>query len=344
MKNTRFSSSRSVLPTLSACALAIWAGHLPASAQSEPASNALPASLAESTSPTPDGKYLLRWQPQSGELRVFRLKTSQTVTSAGLGQGKLMQSFELDYAMQVLATAPSGAFDVRTTFRAVRFSREAPGVKQRFDSARPGKNPGEEVASYAALAGSSVVLRFDPSGKLLEVRELEKFYERIMDALKVEASSRPFVRNALKASASSREAFRNIGNTIASFPAAPVAVAGTWPKVDVADSEGRMVYDGTSSLQSVQGTLARVAVASKIRLRPDAKAKTAQPGLSVGEQSGWYDVELPSGWTTGASLKQAFSMRIARDGTPTAFDKPGLTLNVSSVFGLRTLGVRAAPQ
>jgi len=323
-------------------------------APTAPDATAPDAAAPDAAAPTPvpmeqgnTAPTLLRWKPTKGELRVFRLKTTQNVKSAGLGPGQLTQSFEIDYAMQVQDVASNGNFSTRTTFRAVRFSRDAPGVKQRFDSARPGKNPGTEVASYSALAGASVVMRFNSSGKLIEVLELDKFYDRIMDALKVPKADRATVRRFVSGTASSREAFRNIGNTFASFPQAAVAVGNSWPKSDMVDSQGTMVYDGNATLESIDATTARIGVASVVRLIPTVNGKKvaapSKPGLSLGEQTGFYEVEQPSGWTRSAQLKQAFSVRMARDGSTTNFDKPGITLNVASTFSLRTLGVRPAP-
>jgi hypothetical protein len=291
-------------------------------------------------------KYLLRWAPQEGEERVFRLKVAQTVSApAAAGQPELValqQDVAIDYAMRIARVLDDGSFLSAVTFRAVRLWRKSGKRQQMFDSARPPKVLSEETAAYSALAGARVTMKFDARGRLVEVRDLDAFYNRILDALKIKPANRAAVRAAMGRSNTSSAAFRNVGNTIASFPEQNPAMGTSWPKRDALDTDARFALDGTATLAKVENNVATIALASSVVLNrePGEPGGFTAPGVPevlpniTGTQSGEYEVEAFNGWTRAARLRQEITLP----------DESGAGgAQVVSEFTLRTLGTKPAP-
>lgn len=232
----------------------------------------------------------------------------------------------MDFSQSITGIEPDGSFLARTRFQAVRFWRESATVHERFDSARPPHKPSPEVAIYAALAGSQVTMHFDARGRLLEVRDLNAFINRILQARGVRPAEQAQVRTAMARSQQSSETFRSIGNAIGSFPEPAVALLSSWPKLDPLGTNARLLLDGSCTLSKIEGNRATISLQSAVipnTADPDA------PTNATGTRQGEYEVELSSGWTRSAHLKQEVTLK-----------SEAISLTVTSELSLKMLGYK----
>jgi hypothetical protein len=284
-----------------------------------------PARAEENTAASPEDipeKIQLRLHLEKGQVydQVMALaqKTSQSIANRKYDVSMTMR-FEI--ANEVLEVQDDGVMLVRSTYRRVQFSMDAPrtgpnpvpaNLPFRYDSAHPPKVLPPSAAGAAALAGQSVVTTFSPEGGTLKVEGVEKLVERILDFTKTPAAARANLRKTLQSSMS--EQTQKTMSGVARFPDRAVGVGDSWQSELSNLSSLPIALSTQYSLLARSGGVAHIGMVSKISPNEKGSAQKVaniQIKYSIsGSQSGVLSVDEATGWTQSFEVRQRFSGKI----------------------------------
>jgi hypothetical protein len=183
--------------------------------------------------------------------------------------------------------------------------------KVEYDSAHPPTEIPLGAEGFSALVGQSVSVHLGPDGEIKEIRGLDEFYEKMVDALELEdpekeaqllqAFRQQFGEEAMKA---------QFGDLMAYVPPEPVHVGDSWTSKMVLTTIMPMVVDTEYTLLSIDGGVATLSVESTISPNPDGgfvDFGLFKIGYSVsGKQQGHVEVDILTGQADSA-IEQTMS-------------------------------------
>jgi hypothetical protein len=153
-----------------------------------------------------------------------------------------------------------------------------------------------------------VVLRFDRNTKLVQVQEIDKMIEHMLNKMGVKPESRKYLRPLMEG-AMGDAALKNLGTTLASFPGRAVAINDTWSKVDPVNGEWNLNYDGICTLARRENGVATIAVKSLVKPVANKKALPF-----AGGQTGSFQVDEKTGWTLRTELATRINTKMNAQG------------------------------
>lgn len=255
-------------------------------------------------------KLELRLRLKQGE--VYRLRTTidQRINQGGGANPQATeQTFAVVYSMTVEGVDAAGNMNVATKYEAVLFRQKGPAGAVEYDSANPPKQVPQAARPFAALAGLGFRSTITPAGRVTGVQGLEAMFSELVRKLDLpEGPARAAAQKALAAQFGEEAMKQNLQNLFGLFPDAPVDVGQSWRRRVAIDKGVPFVIDGTHTLKSRAGGVARIEV--KATLTPNDDAAPVDLGTGKmsyelkGEQTGTAEVDEATGWTRKMTTTQ----------------------------------------
>jgi hypothetical protein len=271
----------------------------------------------------------LQFRPIMGETRRMRMSAQQKITQVrGPRKISMNQGVGLDFTFKVLGVDEKSA-TMRCTFDALRFTRTGDGITPiNYDSRKPPKVVPDDAEGFDALVGGTVVLRFDTQMKLVQVQELDKMIEHMLNKMGIKPESRKFLRPLMEA-AMGDAALKNLGTTLASFPGRDLKLGETWKKVDPVNGDWNLNYDGVCTLAKRENGVATIAIKSVVKPASNQKSLPF-----TGGQNGSFLVDENTGWTQRTELDGRFSTKMNVNGGFVSMKEKGFPLYVQMLLTL----------
>ncbi len=226
---------------------------------------------------------------------------------------------ETTYTLDVLDLGDAGQGKLKTTFD--RFRVTLSGVmEKKFDSSNPEDLKNARVDSalkiYAALTGRSLSLWVTPEGKIEQTDVSE-----LVAALETDEEFRPIVGQAKKIGGDM------MNHSFCSLPDKAVKPGDQWKDSRAIDMGGigKVVMDGTYTLEGVKDGLARIAVDMAISLQKDPQAPAS---LELKEAAGKGLIEFDV--AAGNIKRSKTATHLIVEGKTKSGEARKLTLNQQS--------------
>jgi hypothetical protein len=232
------------------------------------------------------GKVRLALNLVAGKTWDARLTWVQRLAlGEGAGRPESEQSWTLGYRFRVTEAAPSGAADVRVTFRSLSFRGAESGAVTVWDSSMPPASAPPAVLGLTPLLGLDFVMRIGPGGRLVSIQGLDR---EMVDAL------------------------------AGVFPDHPVGVGDSWRRTVSLTRGFPLTLESVWKLSQRGGGKAVLDVSSAVKPRSGGTPLTIGPftvaGELTGTQTGTVWLTEATGWPERVVSRQSFTGRIIVGG------------------------------
>jgi hypothetical protein len=240
---------------------------------------------------------------------TYAHESESTQTIPNVPPQKMTQKLSVDYRIDVEQVDAEGAATLKVLYEAISMSQAGPFGASQFDSRKQGEGaPDEPLAQgLSAMVGQSYTMVITPSGKVAEVRGVDKVLEAVLKQMKGEEGPvRDMVVETVKRQLSNEAVREQMQNLFAFYPEKPVAVGDTWTGKSKANAGVSLLMDNSYTLKERKGGEATIAVESKAAADPEAKPNNLG-GMTVrqdvkGTQKGTITLDEKTGWAKRSDL------------------------------------------
>lgn len=239
----------------------------------------------------------------------------------------LEQRLRIDWLYEIESRDENGVMDLDMTYERVWISQDFGHQTMEYDSDNPPSYVEPPMRAYEALVGSTLRVRVDDKGKVLQISGVPELIDRIISKLDI-----PDSQAKERALADIREQFgekaleNSIQQITAFYPPKAVAVGESWESHIAFASGFPMSASNDYTLVSRDSRMARISLTSDISAGPDSS------GIQVGEaniyydisgsQNGTIDIDETSGLPLRSEINMEFAGNVVASGVP---DQPSGT-------------------
>ena len=254
-------------------------------------------------------KYTLRLNLAEGQSYQQRMQLSQVINQEMNGVKMTMnQDLIMDYDYAVTEVDASGVATVTCTYTRVASKTTAPGGEMSFDSATVESPVAPQFRPLAAMIGKTFTTRIDPMGMVQSMAGMSEILDAIVSEMTVEGPEREKMLANMKRQFGEDAMKDFIEQSMAIYPANPVAVGESWPKAIEITQMVPLTLDNTWVLKEVTGDTATLEVTSLIGPVPGKETMDVMGAeLNVhleGAQSGTTIIDRETGWVVSSTVNQ----------------------------------------
>ncbi len=170
----------------------------------------------------------LRLNLQSGESYYSYVTVVQKSAHQG-GPGGDASGLTVERGLEfaVKEVSPEGVHTVEVTFERIKANLQSPRMRAEYDSENPPDSVPVMLRTFAALAGKTLVLEIDSSGRVLKVEGTDKLIAAIMEGSGGKAL---FSWQQLESEFGEAALKRRFGEWLEIYPDKPVRVGDSWTR------------------------------------------------------------------------------------------------------------------
>jgi hypothetical protein len=254
-------------------------------------------------------KYTLRLNFAEGQRFQQRMQMSQVIDQEMNGVKMTMtQEMTMDYDYAVTKVGTGGVATIACTYTRVASKASAPGGEMSFDSAAAEQPIAPQFRPLAAMVGKIFTMQIGSSGAVYSLEGMSEILDVIVGEMNVTESEREQVLVNMKRQFGEEAMIDLVEQSMAIYPANPVAVGEDWSKTIEITQMVPLKLDNTWVLKEVSGDTATLEVASLVS-SIEGKTTTNMAGAEFnvhleGAQSGTTTIDRETGWVIASSVHQ----------------------------------------
>jgi len=285
---------------------------------------------------SPD-QLTLRLNLENGRTYRMKMVSEQKIAQTIMGKVQTIeQTMGLGCRLEVVDVDPAGLMTVRYTYDSCYLKQSGLMGIVEYDSANPPARIPEAAQGYAALAGLSFTMKFDSSGRTVDVQGIEAMIVQMLDRMNLpQGPARDQVMQTLRSQYNDEAMKQSMGDIMCPCPEKPVSVGDSWSKEVRVPMGFPMIIISTYTLVGRQDGLASLKVHSTVAPNKDAPPLEMQ-GMKMryelaGEQDGIMEIAETTGLTVRATISQKFSGQVTVTMVPASAGSMSWPLSVEAV-------------
>lgn len=286
-------------------------------------------------------KIDLKLNLKKGQVLNIKTDINQVITQSMMGMENVInQDIGMYYDMKV-DDIVDGNYDMTVTYTRATFSTNNPMGSVEFDSETDKEDLAPMALGYAAVVDKSFKVRLSPKGRVLEVKDMDKFLAETIETInELNPDLGPQIAEGMKQQFGEKALKNSVENMVIHYPEKPVKVGATWDhSYSVQQGQGfEMFIENIYTLDRVEDGKAHLSVKANVYTSKDATME--MQGMTMiykltGEQTGSFVLDKSTNWVLESSLEQQVEgdMNISGGQIPEPMDIPmGIKTTTSNVW------------
>ncbi len=299
--------------------------------------------MAPAASVLAQGKALLRYNVNTGDVFQYESVTDQTISQNIMGMDQVIkQKITMVYDMEVLGEN-AGVYEIRHTYRRVKFFMDGGAMIGSIDY--DSENPPAEVEAmargYAALVGQTFTLNTNQLGEIVSVAGLTE----MIDAIATQFGDLPeeeleAMRSSLQSQYGDDAMTTNLQAASPAFPEKKVKVGKSWERSYTQNAGFAMDITSVYTVKSLAGEEA--VIASALTTVSDPTSDMQMSGMTLkytinGTGTGEVRYSKATGVPTQSTTTQSISGDVNASGGMMGADGMSWPITIESTTTLNLI-------
>lgn len=251
--------------------------------------------------------YRLRLEP--GQSFRSEVDLTQSVVQDVLGMRLLnKQHIAMVILEEVISVDDEDNVLVKVLYESICFQTEGLMGEMRFDSETDqSMDPTSIGKALQAMIGESFFVKYSPDGRVMEVLETDRLFQRMLDAMELSDPKQYETMRSTLANIYSEEAMKEMLSQIKSvYPPMPIEVGQEWTVKQHLEQEFVLETEITFCLAERSDGYATITFDGNMSTLPGGSSTDMGEMKLIyditGEQNGWYRIDEKTGWVKGAEV------------------------------------------
>ncbi len=248
----------------------------------------------------------------------YNVETKMNVNEADAGTDiKVGNDITMGYVFEITSDS-MGWKTIQATIAKAAMNVDANGMNAKYDSDEPGNDsagPMAKLGMFSAVKGGQFIFTINRNGEIGSVNGMQEMIQKILSRLSPDDTLA--AGQAIGSIFTERGFKQNLQQCFAMYPGKPVKVGDSWNKTLAMEyNDMAMKLDNTYTLESLEGTVAKIKVVSKVTPAPGISEKNGQMDFT-GDMTGLNSFNLTTGLPANGESNMRLDIKTKMHGNET---------------------------